>query len=179
MTELKNGTLQEVDVRQHASMLHTYLGCLVGDSELAEDIAQETFVRAFENLESLRSDQAFPAWLRAIARNVTIDRIREAKREIPTDPDVIEGMEDIFSIFDDSNRGDTWSGKLDLVRECLRHLSEAMREVIRMFYWENLSPSAIAGKLSLSMATVYKRLERGKAEVRHCVEKNAGLEEID
>lgn len=170
--------IYEILVRQNEHMLIAYLLAFVTDESFAKDIAQEAFIRAYKSLHTLQDRRTFPAWLRTIARNVAMDRIKELKQEVPTDPQVIEGMEDIFSIFDDSARDAEWAGRLSIVNECLANLDDSFRSVVRMFYWQKLSTNQIAEQLAVSLSTVLKRLERSRTALRICIEKKTELTEL-
>lgn len=54
---------------------------MVNDAPLAEELAQETFVRAYKNLSALRDDEKLPTWLFGIARNVALEALRKRGRE--------------------------------------------------------------------------------------------------
>ena len=63
-------------VTRYKSLVTTYCYSRVNQRELAEDLAQETFVRAFIALSHLKKPAAFSAWLLSIAHNVCIDHLR-------------------------------------------------------------------------------------------------------
>jgi len=161
--------------REHERMLYAYVMGLVRDPVLAQDITQEAFLKAFKKLSTLRETESFPAWIRTIARNVAYEHRAARAREIPTDPEVVQGMEDVFSAFDPLEGGDVWSDRLREVKKCFKRLPDSLREVCRLHYFEDQKAQAIAEKLALNAATVWKRLERARDGLRKCVEKRLAL----
>jgi len=161
--------------REHERMLYAYAMGLVRDPVLAQDITQEAFLKAFKKLSTLRETESFPAWIRTIARNVAYEQRAARAREIPTDPVVVQGMEDVFSAFDPPEGGDLWGERLREVKNCFGRLPDSLREVCRLHYFEDQKAQAIAEKLALNAATVWKRLERARDGLRKCVEERLAL----
>lgn len=167
----------EVLITEHEQMLYSYLLGLVKNTAVAEDLAQETFVKAFRNLHSLKDPYAFKPWIRTIARNLAIDEFKRRKKEIATDPDFFRGMEDIFAGLE-SMPGETWEEKTLAAGKCFELLPEKLREACRQFYLEEKRTDRIAENLSISPVSVRKNLERGRNLLRECVEKALRLTEV-
>ena len=161
--------------REHERMLYAYVMGLVRDPVLAEDITQEAFLKAFDKLSTLRDTESFPAWIRTIARNVAFDHRAARRKEIPTDPEVVQGMEDVFAAFDAPEGGDLWSERLVKVKECFGRLPDSLSTICRLHYFEDQKAQAIAKRLALNVATVWKRLERARDGLRKCVEERLAL----
>lgn len=68
-------------VRSYQAPVWRFLGQLVGDNDLAEDLTQETFVRAYRRLGDFRFEAKFSTWLFRIARNIGIDALRQRGRQ--------------------------------------------------------------------------------------------------
>ena len=66
-------------VERHATALARYIGSL-GERDAAEEVVQDTFVRAFSSLESFRGDSSLRTWLFTIARRLVVDRRRAFRR---------------------------------------------------------------------------------------------------
>jgi RNA polymerase sigma-70 factor (ECF subfamily) len=161
--------------REHERMLYAYVMGLVRDPVLAQDITQEAFLKAFKKLSTLRKTESFPAWIRVIARNVACEHRAARAKEVPTDPEVVQGMEDVFAALDPPEGGDLWSDRLREVKNCFKRLPDSLREVCRLHYFEDQKAQAIAEKLALNAATVWKRLERARDGLRKCVEERLNL----
>jgi RNA polymerase sigma-70 factor (ECF subfamily) len=170
--------IYEVLVKEHEGMLQAYLLGVVGDSELAEDIAQEAFIQAYRKLATLKKKEAFAAWLRAIARNIAFAELRRRGREIATDPEVIQGMEEVFAVFDSHSKGNRWEERVAVVERCFKALPETLSTVCKLHYFEDHLVKDIANLLRISLSAVLKRLERARNAIRRCVERKLGLEEV-
>lgn len=164
--------------REHERMLFAYVMSLVRDPTVAQDITQEAFLKAFRKLSSLRETESFPAWIRTIARNLAYEHRAALAKEVPMDPEVVRGMEEVFSAFDAPEKGDVWSERLGEVKNCFGLLPESLREVCRLHYFEDKRAQAIAERLSLNAATVWKRLERARDALRKCIEDRLSLQRM-
>jgi len=167
----------EVLIREHESMLQAYLLGLVKDPVLAEELGQETFIRAYRKLSTLKKKAAFASWLRSIARNLAFSEIKRRGREVPTDPDVLAGMEDVFQALSKRRGADTWEERVVIVRECFDKLPETLRKVSQLHYMNDKHTKDIAHTLSVTLSSVLKRLERARNAIRDCVDKNLKLAE--
>jgi len=168
--------IYEVLVKEHERMLQAYVLGIVGDTSMAEDVAQEAFIQAYRKLSTLRNKEAFASWLRSIARNIAFSELKKRGREIPTAPEVINGMEDVFAVLDDDKLGDGWEERAAILEKCFKALPDKLRTVCKLHYFEDQLVKNIASALSISLAAVLKRLERARSSIRDCVEQNLGLE---
>ena len=168
----------EILVLEHEAMLFSYLLALVRDRHMAEDLVQETFLQAYRKLSTLEKSSSFAAWVRSIGRNLAFNTMKRRKREVPTDPETLQGMEDVFGALDDAGLGDTWGERSRAVGRCFKQLPESMRRTCMLHYMEGYPVKVVAEKLTVSLASVLKRLERGRKAVRRCVERRLGLETL-
>ncbi|MBQ8408679.1 MAG: RNA polymerase sigma factor [Clostridia bacterium] len=128
----------------------------------AEDAVQDAFVTAWQRLDTLRDKSKFGAWVCRITRYRTINLATRYRDFIPfelienSDQDLYE---DLFGYFNDD-------------RECeklhmhVENLSEKLKTVIKMFYFEGLSLENISKKTNLSVGTVKSRLHDGRVKLR-------------
>lgn len=161
----------EILVREHERMLLAYVLGIVGDFEAAENVVQEAFVRGWRKLSTLRRKESFAPWIRVIARNIAIRSLQGVSREISLDPEVMQGMEDIFSSLDDREDSDTWEERAGTLKRCLDALPDGLREVCALHYFKNRKAKQIVAALTLSLATVLKRLQRARESLRECIER--------
>jgi RNA polymerase sigma factor (sigma-70 family) len=164
----------EILVKQNEQMLFAYIMGIVKDQSWAEDIVQEAFVKAYENLASLKNKEAFGSWLRTIARNVALVELKRKKKEITIEPQILMGMEDIFS-HAENREGDLWGEKVQFVKECFDSLPENLNMPCKLHYYDNLKTAEVADLLQITLANVLKRLERSRAQIKVCVEKKVTL----
>lgn len=154
--------------------IYQYIRQMVPSPEDAEDLMQEVYLRAWGGLRGLHANEAFWVWLHRIARNAVLDS-RKRKR---VDTVSLEG-----TLTDDED-GETepievpdWSqspeqivlseAAQEAVRQAVRSLPEHHREVVTMYYLEEMEISQIAQVLGVPKNTVLSRLARAREALRH------------
>jgi RNA polymerase sigma-70 factor, ECF subfamily len=144
---------------------------LTGNPAAAEDMVQETYLRALQSFDSLRDPRRVRAWLFQILSRLVIDRHRATRREAPLpDPDELER----FSLYDRISDEDPfpYSDRLhddflahfqdEDVRSALLALPEIQRVPLVLLYVEDLSYQELADMLDCPVGTVMSRLHRGR-----------------
>jgi RNA polymerase sigma-70 factor (ECF subfamily) len=128
----------------------------------AEDLAQETFVRAFVGRERFDPERPFLPWLLVIARNLCLDRLRERRRELGPDGD-ISTLPDRLPSAEEAAAG---RQDLRLLARGMRELPEGQREAVALYHFEGLSYREMARSLDVPVGTVMTWLHRGRARLR-------------
>lgn len=144
---------------RHYPRLIRFCRRLVRDSHLAEEIAQDTFLRAYVALDRLEGERRFYPWITVIARRLVIDHVRRDGRVQPRseiDNGCAGAAEDVVV---KRFEGDQVLAALDRVRA--RH-----REVIHLRDWEGLTYEAMAERLGLTPTAIPPLLHRARAAVR-------------
>lgn len=161
---LKNTAAFNLLVQKYQSPIRRFfLHLTCGDSELSDDLAQDTFLKAYTNLASFRNLASFSTWLYRIAYNIFFDYIRSRKEM--TDLDAREV--DVLHCTEQENIGQ----KIDVYRS-LKTLKEAERICITLFYMEDVSIDKIAGITGLPAGTVKSHLSRGKEKLAIYLKRN-------
>ena len=136
------------------------------DVQASEDIAQEAFLSAWQQLDRLRSSASFLPWLRQITRNLARDWLRaQAQRPLSGEAaEIAIGMaaDPSPEPADRLLRGEAEAAAEDIISA----LPEDSREVLLLFYREGQSSRQVAALLGLSDEAVRKRLSRARASVR-------------
>src|SRR5262245_9431002 len=151
---------------RYARPVLSFLYDLVGRRELAEDLAQETFVRAFRALHTLRDEAKLSTWLFGIARNVA----RESFRSQPREEKKVE-LDDA-QVLDLSDGGLLPDGQLlnrelnQVIHEALDKLDEDKRAVFTLKIFYQRSYEEIAEITGFSIPKLKTDLHRAKAEMR-------------
>jgi RNA polymerase sigma factor (sigma-70 family) len=136
------------------------------DVPASEDIAQEAFLSAWQNLRRLKTPDSFLPWLRQITRNLARDHLRGGKRR-PLDGEAAElaiahaadpSASPMQQLIDDERE----AVAADLISE----LPAESREVLLLYYREGQSSQQVATLLGMSDAAVRKRLSRARQTVR-------------
>lgn len=160
-------------------MMLSYAVTLVnGDYHLAEDVVQDSCLVAYRNLERFDVQRgSFSRWLRGIVRNKVLESNRKISRApFVHDPLVIEGMEEVYGLFDQPGVDAGWRDRLEIIHECIHKLKESMRTVVLQFYYSGNSLREISEKQSINVMTVGQRLSRSRKLIRVCVEQKLGVE---
>jgi RNA polymerase sigma-70 factor (ECF subfamily) len=135
------------------------------DADEVEDVVQESFVRAFRSLGSLRSAVGFEAWLLAIARNRALSRLEKHRTTRQAQQQLAHAAERQAPALPPSLRVERES---QLVRQLIHELPDgAEKQTVTLFYVEGqLSAREIAERLGVGKSTITMRLERFRAKVK-------------
>ena len=128
----------------------------------ADDVFQDVFARAYERLDTLRSDEALRPWIGQLARRCCLDRLRVRARERPAEPDALEETAD-----------DDVLAKLEeaiAVHEALDALSPDCQEVLDRFFCRDESYRTIGDELGLPGGTIASRISRCLTRLREVFE---------
>jgi RNA polymerase sigma-70 factor (ECF subfamily) len=143
---------------------------MVGDRALAEDLAQETFLKAYRALASYDAGRKFSSWLFKIAHNTTLDHLRRRELDtVPLDaPDPDHGG--LAAVLPDrTDRGtDTAARRSDLaaaLRRAVAALRPEYREVVLLRFQEGLAYQDIAEVTGQPLGTVKTQLHRARNEL--------------
>ncbi|MDB6125418.1 MAG: hypothetical protein JWQ71_4411 [Pedosphaera sp.] len=147
-------------VRRYQSPIRAFLTRMTrGDSHLADDMAQETFLKAWQKLNTFRGDARFSTWLFGIAFNVFRMEARR-KKELALE-DAPELMDEVMQPATSSNS----NLRMDLT-EAMKLLSSAERAVIVLCCQNGLSHEEAAQVLECPLGTVKTNVLRGKEKLR-------------
>ena len=145
---------------RHYAALVAIAYSVLGDHQLAEDAAQESFARALIKLRSLRDRTKFALWLAAICRNVAKDMVATKAKQVSSD-DLSQVAQ--YDSHDESAR---------LIRRAIERLPASAKELIVLRYYNNLSYEQISSVLGISKATINGRLTRAKRKMAKYLRRN-------
>ena len=182
VAEYASGCNEAFDVllRRHQSRLFSYILSVVKNRDLADDIFQDTFVKAIITIRQGRyseSGRFFP-WLTRIAHNRIIDAFRQVKSENVVSTDA--GETDMLNRRElaEGNIGDHLAAvQIDRdVRRLVAALPDSQREVLQMRYYQDMSFKEIAAAKGVSINTALGRMHYAVLNLRKMVrEKNLSL----
>lgn len=143
---------------EHAAALWRYALRLTGDRARAEDVVQETLLRAWRHPEVTADvDRSARAWLFTVARNMIIDERRSARFRSETGVPDPEQVADHLGYATSPDQVDTALDRL-LLSTALSQLSEEHRAVVRRAYYQGWTTGQIAADLQIPEGTVKSRL---------------------
>jgi len=161
-------------VRATEQSVYRFLKAMVRDEDLARDLTQDTFVRAFQSLGSYRGEARLTTWILSIARNLALTRVRRAKLESRW----VVAMEEPPDVAD--ARAEPVAGEPRLVA-ALAALPAAQREAAVLYYVEDLGIDEVARLTGRPGNTIKSDLHRARAALRAAMEDppggSAGVEE--
>lgn len=150
---------------------------MTGDPEDAADMTQESFLKAWRNLESFQGNSAFSTWLYRLASNTCLDHLRSVKRR----PQLSLVMEDedgeaqALDVPDSAPTPEEQVIALDeqsRLNEALQALEEEQRQILILRAVNGLSYTEIAEALQLKEGTVKSRLARARDQLRKKLQQN-------
>ena len=160
---MAEGDLSALDnlYRTFQPALLSFFHALLPDRLDAEEVLQDTFVRAFKNADRFNADLGSPfSWLATIGKRLCIDRLRSRRRS----NSVVISREQLSYREVPSFHEDGPHDKLadrEWVQHMLASLPEAQRQAIRMAFFEGLTQAEIAESLQRPLGTVKSDLHRG------------------
>ena len=154
----------ELIVRMWERSLFYYLRRLASSEEDAWDLLQETWLKTYRSIGSLRDPRSLPSFLYTTARNAAVSRLRNGKlgRELtcPLDEEALETPGDVATAFDDAEH----------VHHALDRLPLPHREILTLFFLEDLAQEEIARLLAIPLGTVKSRLHYAKLAIHKILE---------
>jgi len=146
-------------VRRHSSPVRALLRRLGADPATADDVAQDAFLAAFEQISDFRGEGTFQAWVKRIAARLYVKRWRrQARRDA-----LAEAAEDDPPLSPAGEAGH--ADRIDL-DEALKTLSEAERLCVSLCYGAGLSHAEAGAALNTPLGTVKSHVKRGLDKLR-------------
>lgn len=157
-------------VRRYQRTVYSIALRMLSDRHRAEDLAQEVFLQLYRSLDSIESDTHLAFWLRKVAVNRSIDRIRQETRYDS------EPLTEAAAIIDETLEGDPLLERR--MSDLVAQLPPAARAVVVLRYQEDLDPVDIASTLDMSINTVKSHLKRSLTSLRARVLGAALVDEV-
>jgi RNA polymerase sigma-70 factor (ECF subfamily) len=151
---------------EHIDGLYSYALVLTRNRSEAEDLVQETYVRAIGAMGRLRSDSNVKSWLFTILRNIWFNQLRHQRTAKLVALDGEEGAMDIAETAKSPYAFYVSKMEHKQVREAIQQLPADFREIILLREFEELSYQEIATILDCPAGTVMSRLARARAKLR-------------
>lgn len=157
-------------VDAYSASIINYLARMTGNRYEAEELAQETFVRAYFALHSYKPQFKFSTWLFKIATNLCINHLKKRQRLVHVDDYQDEDGQSVWTVADtrfynDPARAAEQRELQQQIQRCISQLAPAYRTVVILRHLQGLSYQEIAEVTEVPIGTVKSRLGRGRAKL--------------
>ena len=152
-------------IRRYQSKLLRYAQFLVGDPHCAADIVQESFIKAYINLNGFNEKKKFSSWIYRIVHNEALNAVKKRKKLAPIHEEIENDdgitIEDVY----------IKNAMVHYAHECLEAMPLLYREPLSLYYLEEKSYDEISDILQISLGTVGTRINRAKAIMKTICQK--------
>jgi RNA polymerase sigma-70 factor (ECF subfamily) len=165
-------------VEEYKVMVFSLAMKILKSREEAEEVSQDTFIKAYKNLSKFKGDSKFSTWLYKIAYRNCLDNLKKKKEKYHTntiDEITINQINSTDNILEDITRKE----RAVLMKDCLNKLPEEERTILWMFYYEELSLKEIIHITDISESNLKVKLHRARKRLLSIVEKNVEPELIN
>lgn len=155
-------------VMTHRPMFVGFILSIVRDYHMAEDVYQETMVRAIEHSDTFENEAHLLAWVRKVARNESIELLRRKNREpVMLNAEVLDLVESEWSRMTPMSSQDM----AQALEHCLKQLTQRSRRLIEMRYAQSLTGHEIARVTDRKPQSVYQTLHRVYRKLNDCIQR--------
>ena len=152
-------------IKRYQNKLVRYAKYILNDDEKAADVVQESFIKAYINLNSFNSKKKFSSWIYRIVHNQAINLIKKHKKEMPLlsniDFDSGVNIEEEY----------TKKEMAIMVKECLNEIPVLYKEPLGLHFLEDKSYNEISDILRIPVGTVGTRINRAKILMKKICQK--------
>ena len=150
-------------VRRYSGMVYSMAIGIVHRADAAEDIAQETFVRAYSNIGRWHGGASIGPWLASIAHNLAVTAAEKAaaRRSVPIDGVAVADREPEFAHEREQ--------LICRMERAIASLPEQDRTILQMFYFDKVPTAQIAARTGLGASAVLVRLHRLRMKLKNMI----------
>jgi len=163
-------------VEKYQNFVYTIVIRMVKVKEEAEEVSQDTFIKAFQSLSSYRGESKFSTWLYSIAYRKALDRIRK-NNKINTTELIEEITESNFESIENALHYIQEQERNEIIKKCILQLKEQDAAIITFYYYEDLTVKEIAKITQLTEDNIKIKLHRSRKKLFSLL-KNFVLPEI-
>ena len=163
-------------VAEYQDMLLAYAAFRIPDAALVDEVVQQTFIRAYEQLRDFQTDKDFGVWLRSICRFMILAELKRVTRDRQNKDNYQEHLK-VRLLGEALERGESTADE-DVLRRlqgCLGRLQQTARSLVTLRYQELLKVDDIASRLGQSATWVATTLFRVRETLRKCLGEGAPL----
>ncbi|QMU63756.1 MAG: sigma-70 family RNA polymerase sigma factor [Flavobacteriaceae bacterium] len=156
-------------VEKYKDMVFTLALKMTKNREEAEEVLQDSFMKAFKSLKSFKGDAKFSTWLYKITYHNCIDRVKKNARRYTTDS-IDKVLENRIKDTEDTMQMMERKERAELMNVCLLELPKDERSILWLFYYEELSLNEMIEVTSLSQANLKVKLYRARKKLLSIVQ---------
>lgn len=164
-------------VDRYKHMVYTLALKIVKNREDAEEVAQDSFIKAYNALNDFKGESKFSTWLYKIAYYRSLDYLKKNKRQVETTAIDISEEYNIASMDDALDRMEV-KERAEIIKHAIEKLPAADAVLITLYYFETLSMNEISKVMEIPANTIKVRLFRGRKRLAKILENNLELENI-
>ena len=157
-------------VTKYQPRLYRHIHGRIQDPELAKDLTQDTWLKAFRTINTFRGDSVFYSWLYRIAENVCIDYFRKQKKEYDSVP--LHEIDE-HSITDTHSCSSRYLERQELrehLHAAIAALTPIRKQVFRLYYIQEHPIKQIAARLNKSEGTIKTHLRNARLQLRELLQ---------
>ena len=154
-------------VKEHQVSLRVFVRSLGVESGWVDDLAQDTFVVAYREMDSYDPDRDFGKWLRGIARNLVRNELRKQGRHRRILHESLS--QHLLDLAEKEKDREVDVTQLSALRDCAEQLPRRSRELVHSRYYEGWDATILADKFEMKAATVRQTLLRIRRQLYQCV----------
>tara|TARA_R110001599_G_scaffold58396_4_gene160999 strand:+ start:25477 stop:26061 length:585 start_codon:yes stop_codon:yes gene_type:complete len=151
-------------IDKYKDMVFTLAIKMVKNREVAEEVSQDAFLKAYKYLPKFKGDSKFSTWLYKIAYNTSLDAIKKNSNQynnVAIDEITVNYISSIETILDGIEREE----RATIINDCLEQLAEDEKAILVFFYFKELSLKEIVEITSMSEANVKVKLHRARKKL--------------
>ena len=153
-------------VEEHQASLRVFVRSLGVEPDWVDDLAQDAFVVAYQEMDAYDPGRDFGKWLRGIARNLVRNELRKQGRHRRI---LHEGLAEHLLDLGEKEEDHFDAGHFSALRDCVEQLPNQSRELVRSRYYEGWNASILAGKFEMKAATIRQTLLRIRRQLYQCI----------
>ena len=160
-------------VQKYQKSVHTLAWRKIGDFHYAEEITQDTFLRAYKKLSTLKNPNQFAGWLYVIANRLCLNWIRKQKPAIQSleNTSVMELEQSAYTNYVlEKREAEVDEHRYEIVKKLLEKLPESERTVVTLYYLGEMTAMEIGKFLGVSVNTIRSRLHRARKRLQDAQE---------
>jgi len=165
-------------VDRYKMLVFTLASKMINNREEAEEVAQDTFIKAFNSLGRFKGDSKFSTWLYKIAYNTSLDRLKKNKKEegvVPIDEftaSFVKTTENAFEALVEQERK-------QLIQDCLQQLPGEESFLLTLYYFEDQNLDEIAKIMDITANHVKVKLFRSRKKLAAILKQHLEPEILD